>query len=105
MADSAIGPARNLFHINIFWVKSAKSTAGSVDAKGSKRLSVPVCTHLHVSVYFTLHGPDLKVILVKTEWLSSALLLQPEMGKQWNDRSQSLNFQLTKPSKTSGSLP
>ena len=78
MADSAIGPAHNLFHINIFWVKSARSTAGSVDVKGSKRLSVPVCAHLCVSVYFTLYGPDLKVVLVKIERLSSALLLHSQ---------------------------
>lgn len=47
MADSAIGPARNLLHINIFWVKSAKSTAGSVDAKGRKG---SVCLYAHTCV-------------------------------------------------------
>lgn len=32
MTDAGIGPVSNPFHINIFWVKTAKRTIKAVDA-------------------------------------------------------------------------
>ena len=84
MTDTIIGPDSNPFHINVFWLQTAKHTIRAVDAlvnrvyimlcyrRGTKRLSV----HLHTECVCVFHivWPRYEVASIKNEKFSSALL-------------------------------